>query len=264
LLKDATGSGPPQARQDHATYRALASGSRQALLAALRDAGRPLDAAEAGTAVGLHLNTARVHLELLCSVGMLKRRPEQRSARGRPRVLYEVVPGAEGLVNGKGSGEDAAAYRELAAVLAQQLAELPDLPNEALRAGRRWAAALNKAPVPAAQLSPEAALDVIAGLLYRLGFRPEADLAGGQILLHHCPFAAVARQNGAVVCAVHLGMLKAVLERLDAPLDVLGLEPFARDDPLLCVVRVVTRAGPPALSRRSSTSSAPAGGTLGR
>ena len=244
MLKDATGPAATMAPSGHATYRALAGESRQALLAALRDAGRPLDAAEAGAAVGLHLNTARVHLELLCSVGMLRRRREERSTRGRPRVLYEVVLGARGSLDGKGAADDAAAYRELAGVLAQQLAELPDLPNEALRAGRRWAAALNSAPVPAAALSPQGAVDVVTSLLDRLGFRPEADLAGGRILLHHCPFAAVARQNRAVVCAVHMGMLKAVLERLDAPLDVLGLDPFLSDEPLLCVVRVVARGEP--------------------
>jgi len=81
---------------DAATYRALAGQSRRALLAVLQRSGRPLDAGEAALAVGLHRNTARVHLDVLCAVGLLRRRVEDRSARGRPRVLYEPVPAVPG------------------------------------------------------------------------------------------------------------------------------------------------------------------------
>ena len=71
-------------------HRALASESRQALLAVLRRNKTPLDAAEAAEAVGLQRSTARVHLDVLISAGLVTRRLEQRTTPGRPRVLYEA------------------------------------------------------------------------------------------------------------------------------------------------------------------------------
>jgi predicted transcriptional regulator len=74
---------PSLVRHDRAVYRALAGESRQALLAVLHEVGGPLDAVDAGASVGLHPNTARVHREVLCSVGLVDRRTEDRSRRAQ-------------------------------------------------------------------------------------------------------------------------------------------------------------------------------------
>ncbi len=227
---------------DAATYRALAGQSRQALLAALRQSGRPLDASEAAAAVGLHRNTARVHLDVLCSVGLLRRRVENRSVRGRPRVLYEPAAAVPATPDGAGAGMGQAGYRDLAWLLARQLAEMADVPDEAIRAGRRWAAALDERPLPGHPLSVGEGTAAVTSLLDRLGFYPEPDPDTNRILLHRCPFAEVARENRAVICGIHLGMLTATVERLNSPLDVEGLDPFVTDEPSLCVVRLATRA----------------------
>jgi predicted ArsR family transcriptional regulator len=242
---------PPVRPRDSTTYRALAGESRQALLAALQLSGRPLDASEAGAAVGLHRNTARVHLDVLCSVGLLKRRIEHRTTRGRPRVVYELAVADAGLLDGNPAGEDEVGYRELARLLAQQLAELADVSGEAIRAGRRWAAALDGRPLPAQRLSAGEAISVVTDVLDRLGFDPQPEEDLGRILLHHCPFAEIARENRSVVCGIHLGMLKATVERLDAPLDVVGLEPLVTDEPSLCIVRLATRVASPKRRRQS-------------
>lgn len=237
---------------DAATCRALAGQSRQALLAALRQSGRPLDASEAAAAVGLHRNTARVHLNVLCSAGLLRRRVEGRSIRGRPRVLYEFAAAASrapGEVSA-GSGNGQASYRELAALLARQLVEMAGVPDEAMRAGRRWAAALDERPLPAQRLSAERAAAAVTGLLGRLGFDPEPEPDASQILLHRCPFAEVARENRAVICGIHLGMLTATVERLNAPLGVAGLDPFVTDEPSMCIVRLAARTRSRKPSRR--------------
>ena len=81
----------------------------------------------------------------------------------------------------------------------------------------------------------------IATLFEELGFDPELDADEGRILLHHCPFLEVAKEARPVVCGMHLGMLKATLERLDAPLEVTGFHPFVQHDPLLCVVTVAEK-----------------------
>jgi len=218
-------------------HRALASESRQALLAVLRRHRRPLDAAEAGEAVGLQRNTARVHLDVLASAGLITRRLEERTTPGRPRVLYEA---ARPPASDSDRRPTDAGYQDLARVLADQLTGVADARNEAIRAGRRWAAALDARPLPQRSLSPGEAVRVATEILDNLGFEaepvPTAD--PDRILLHRCPFAEVARENRSVVCGIHLGMLKATFERLDTPLVVEGLDSFVADDPLLCVVRL--------------------------
>jgi len=221
-------------------YRALAGRSRQALLAALRQAGRPLDAREAAAAVGLHMNTARVHLDLLWKAGLVRRQPEDRSVQGRPRMLYEPAAPSAHLADVAGTAATEPGYRELAGLLAQQLAQVADLPGEAILAGRRWAAALDERPLPVGSLSAAEAAAEVTGVLSRLGFDPEQDLGNGRILLHRCPFADVARESRVVVCGIHLGMLTATAERLNSPLRIAGLDPFVTDDPPTCVVRLAT------------------------
>jgi len=243
-LTEAAALGPLAQGYGQAAYRALAGPSRQALLALLQRVGRPLDASEAGAAVGLHTNTARVHLDLLCSAGLLTRRTEDRSTRGRPRVLYEVASAVESLVGQHGTEGEEAGYRELARLLAQQLSELPDVPEGAVRAGRRWAAALEKVPSPAGAVSAEQGVAVVTDLLERLGFRPEADLAAGELRLRRCPYVEVAKDNRVVVCGVHLGMLNATLERLGAPVEAVGLDPLVSEQPTLCVARLAVRGTP--------------------
>jgi predicted ArsR family transcriptional regulator len=218
-------------------HRALASERRQALLAVLRRHKRPLDAAEAAEAVGLQRNTARVHLDLLTSAGLVTRRLEERTTPGRPRVLYEA---ARPPTSGSDRRSADAGYRDLARVLADQLTGVADARNEAIRAGRRWAAALDARPLPQRSLSPGEAVAITTEILGNLGFGPEPvpTAEPDRILLHRCPFAEVARENRSVVCGIHLGMLRATFERLDTSLVVEGLDSFVADDPLLCVVRL--------------------------
>ncbi|MGO8874987.1 MAG: helix-turn-helix transcriptional regulator [Acidimicrobiales bacterium] len=230
---DGAGSG------DAATHRALANESRRELLAVLRRQRRPLDASEAAEAIGLQRNTARVHLDVLVSAGLVRRRTEQRAVPGRPRVLYEA---SRGDATSRSVRADAG-YHHLARVLAGQLNEVADARSEAIRAGRRWAASFDGSTVRAQSTSPDAAVRVVVRILDDLGFQPEPlpKAHPSRILLHHCPFADVARESRAVVCGIHLGMVEATLERLDTPVVVDGLDSFVTDDPLLCVVRFSNR-----------------------
>jgi predicted ArsR family transcriptional regulator len=237
----------PVRTSEVSTHHVLAGESRQALLAVLREQARALDAGEAGAAVGLHRNTARFHLDMLVKAGFVTRQMEQRTFPGRPRVLYEVAldganhPGALSGVND---------YRGLARVLAEQLAQLPDTKNEAIRAGRRWAASLDRNSMPDHPLAPSEAIKIVTTILDDLGFKTEAAPDGGtdRIMLCHCPFAEVARENRSIVCGIHLGMLRATFESLDTTLEVAGLDSFVTDDPMLCVVRLTTKEPEPGAS----------------
>ncbi len=231
---------PPRSREA-ATHHALSGESRQALLGVLRTHGRPIDAAEAGEAVGLHRNTARVHLDVLANAGLVTRRFEERTTPGRPRVLYAAARTGAG---GTDRLPEDTGYRDLARLLADQLTEVAYTRNEAMRAGRRWAASLAGKSLSGRATTPVEAIQAAAQILERLGFDPEPDPEHDphRILLHRCPFAEVARENRAVICGIHLGMLRATFERLDTSLEVAGLDSFVTDDPLLCIVRLATKS----------------------
>jgi predicted ArsR family transcriptional regulator len=235
-------------RRASATHKALAADSRLALLDALEQAGGPLDAVEAGRRVGLHRNTARVHLDQLVAVGLVDKQDERRSLPGRPRVLYSRATGAsQGAQPDERSDE--IDYRELARVLAAQLANSADAGRQAELAGRRWARAVVKADLPSSSpVTSEVAIEAVTETMDDLGFRPVADEC--RILLRRCPFGDLAKEQRQVICGVHLGILKQTFESLDAPVTVDRLDPLVQEDPLLCVVHITSQEEGPA-SRRS-------------
>ena len=80
----------------------------------------------------------------------------------------------------------------------------------------------------------------ILEILDRAGFAPEAPTRPGDpIRLHRCPFGRLAVDREPVVCGVHLGLMRAALESLGAPLEATALEPFV--EPSLCLARVGAR-----------------------
>lgn len=215
----------------------LVAGSRSALLAALRAARQPMSVGEAAAAIGTAESTARFHLSMLVSAGLVTRMAERRASAGRPSWRYAVVRTARPAPSGSPDR-----YEELAGVLAGQLAGTAGAAAAAREAGRRWAfEAASVAPAGDPELDAARATAAITELMDRLGFAPERPVIGGELRLHACPFESVARQHRAVVCSVHLGMLEQSVATLDAGLAVAGLEPFQADDPLTCVARLVTR-----------------------
>jgi predicted ArsR family transcriptional regulator len=216
------------------TRDVLATDRRSGLLAALRDAGRPLSVGEAAAAIGTAESTARFHLSMLVSGGLVTRTPERRASAGRPSWRYFVAP----ATNPAGPGE-AGRYEQLAEVLAGQLGGTAGAAAAAREAGRRWASAAAGVGPADERMDAARAMAAIADLMDRLGFDPERPVTGGELRLHACPFESVARRHRAVVCGVHLGMLEQSIEALDAGLAVAGLEPFHADDPLTCVARLV-------------------------
>ena len=78
-----------------ARHRALSSPRRTAILHVLRDDEVPQAVDQVAERVGLHVNTAREHLELLVAAGLVSRTAEARATRGRPRTLYAARGPAE-------------------------------------------------------------------------------------------------------------------------------------------------------------------------
>jgi predicted ArsR family transcriptional regulator len=228
----------PPPDESHA-HLALDGGSRAAVMDALRQASTPLTAYDLAERLGLHANTIRFHLRRLVEAGLVHEAPAVRSGRGRPRLVYAVIPG-EALQH------EPRGYRLLAQILASHLvASAPDAAASAIAAGRRWGQFLTERPAPFQHLDARTASERLVGTFAALGFQPELAEDRRRVLLHRCPFREVAEQQPEVVCSVHLGLMRGVLAALGAPLEATRLEPFVT--PRLCVAHLQqARPAPPA------------------
>jgi predicted ArsR family transcriptional regulator len=208
--------------------------SRGRVLELLRSADGPLTTADVARRCGLHPNTARFHLDALVEAGLAARDSGHgHGTPGRPAVGYRAQAGR---APGARTGERH--YRLLAEMLASLVAGLAGNPAAtAERAGREWGAFLTE-PAPPYQRPPAAtALNELTGLLSDTGFAPVA--RSGQALrleLRACPFREVAMEHQAVVCSLHLGLIRGALDRMRAPLTADRLEVFP--EPGLCRVHL--------------------------
>ncbi len=221
------------ATQQGATlHRALSDPSRVRILEALQEAEAAVDARELATRVGLHANSVRSHLRVLAEAGLVSVRREQRSRPGRPCLLYAAT--AEPPEVGA-----QASYRLLAQILASQLAGSERDPSaRAEQAGRAWGAHLIREPPPFTSISKEATIEEVVRLHDQFGFRPELRQAkrGQELVLKRCPFQEVATSYQAVICPLHLGLIRGALAKLATGVKVDRLEPFA--EPGACVAHL--------------------------
>lgn len=211
--------------------RTRKTGRRASLLAALRDAGRPLTVEEAARASGIAESTARFHLSLLVTAGEAERTPVRSGSAGRPSWQYAAASRPR-----RPATADDRPYEELARVLAAQLDGKAGAAEAAREAGRRWAEVLPPEALRHAA-GREAAIGSLADAFDRLGFAPDRPVSPNEIVLRACPFEAVAREHRAVVCSVHLGLAERTAAAIGG-IGVDGLEPFRTERPLTCAVRL--------------------------
>jgi predicted ArsR family transcriptional regulator len=212
------------------------------LLDALRTSDRPLDVRELAAASGLHVTTARFHLDVLTDAGLVTSHFGQSGTRGRPRRLYS--PASRAVSAGGHTG-----YELLSEILAAHWAGSRD--ERAQRAeqagwawaGQRQAGHRDPGPTVAAATLGEAAVRVNV-VFAEVGFDPELvrDSETLQIRLHACPFRAVAVTHPEVVCSIHLGLLRRTLADVGAPPHSVALQPFVQ--PHLCLARIAPAAQP--------------------
>jgi len=218
-------------RERDARHAALASELRQRILSALADASSPLDATSIAGLFGIHVTTARFHLDQLEAAHLARRQVQHGSGRGRPRVAYTAVaekPAAE-------------AMRELNAVLVDALAHDADGGrHRAYEAGTRWAQAYRDVlqPTSSDDEAEAPASEPLVQVFDRLGFEPEPRLIDGErtIALNGCPFRDAAMQHPEIVCSAHRGLLDGSLDELGQPTSGTTLEPFVEPD--LCMVHL--------------------------
>lgn len=201
---------------------------RRRLLAILRGASEPLDAQELARVTGQHVTTVRFHLDVLTRESLVRQFQQPPRGRGRPRIGYTAVQRSVG-------------YQELAQVLADQLGSDPRRRSDAaIAAGRAWGSKLESVDQPIETL--EDARDLTITVASELGFAPERDHNGetdeqSLIRLTACPLRELARTHSEVVCGVHLGLMREVLDHNGARETVtVRLHPFV--EPELCVARL--------------------------
>jgi predicted ArsR family transcriptional regulator len=225
-------TGPARGGRPPLRPRAAVASSRLEVLHLLRTEGATTVQALAAR-TGLHDNTLRGHLDHLVADGLATREPEQRAVRGRPRLVYRAATHAGTTDAGTGGPGPARGLDEAAAragltrlLLAAYGAPADDVAASAVAAGERMLDAL-PGPVARASTGAQAQRSALHAHLDRLGFDPEPDADGATVRLWRCPFLDLARARPEVVCAVHLGLARGVLDRVGGPVRADRLVPFA-------------------------------------
>lgn len=201
------------------------------MLTLLEDAGVALTANEVAERLGIHGNTARFHLEALEESGLVVRSIQGRSTPGRPRVLFAATADAP--------ADDRRSYPLLAEMLAGFLADqLPDAATASEAAGVAWGRYLAEPTPPFQKVDEAEAVEALVGRLGQVGFDSHAaeDDGGLRLEINHCPFLEVASRHRNVVCAMHLGLIRGVLEQTRAPLTADSLEPLV--EPSRCIAHL--------------------------
>lgn len=206
--------------------------------------------------LNLHTNSVRFHLSRLLQTGLLREEQADPDGPGRPRMVYTPVP-VPPAETGSGASDGPAApgsapspaprstataqegkgYQFLAEMLAGHLAATsPDPRATATAVGEAWGRYLADRPVPFSCSSQEESIAQVITILDRAGFSPAAQEDGYRLDLRTCPFRTVADHQPGVVCSVHLGLMRGVLEEMNAPVEVVGLDRF--EAPYPCVARL--------------------------
>ena len=218
-----------------------------------------LSAQELGDRFGLHVTTMRFHLDQLVSAGLLKAHFQRREGAGRPRKLYAVERGSLETVTPDH------AYKMLSELLVESFRTdehgRPLTPDEAgARWGRRRVAEehldlVDRIPArTAGQWLGK--IGQMVDLLKEWGYTPEVSTSNGgrtaRVALHDCPFLPLAQDNTAVVCGIHRGLIRGVMESLGEESTDVGLTPFVT--PHLCVAALTaTTPFDTSTSRKSPT-----------
>ena len=194
---------------------ALAQPTRARLFRLLGELRRPASTDELASRVELHPNGVRTHLERLREAGLVTReRPRQ--ARGRPRDMWLVAPGA------RPGGEPPSAYANLGRWLAR-----------AIVPGRT---SLRRVEATGREIGRELAPETGAGdaeekmyaTLSSLGFQPRRALDDQGTLTYtlcNCPYRDAVRANQPVVCALHRGLTRGLLDVMAPETKLTGFVP---------------------------------------
>jgi predicted ArsR family transcriptional regulator len=176
---------------DHRSTGALAQPTRARLFALLGELERPAATSELAQRLGLHANGVRKHMERLTEAGLVER---TRSRRRRGRWLARAIPARK-----------------------KRLRDVEE-------AGR----AIGRELAPEQGEPPHAAL---AGVLATLGFQPSVWDKTGKLActLGNCPYRDAVKENREVVCTLHRGLTRGLLDAIAPNAELTSFVPHDPD-----------------------------------
>ena len=220
----------------------LASPQRRAIVDALQrhhcgegevDPGG-MTARQLADALGLHPTTVRFHTDRLEAAGIIRSHLTTMFGVGRPRKVYAVAEDEP--------EDDRTTYLLRLLRLMSESFNTGATPEQA---GEHWArhhltlTATKPAASPGSWLSK---LGPLLDVLQDWGYLPELTTTEGgrtgHITLTACPVLDLARDNPAVVCGIHEGLVRGALHQLGEDDVAVSVTPFVR--PNQCDVQIKT------------------------
>lgn len=205
---------------------ALVDSSRRALYDYVRQQDHPVSREEAAQAQRISRNLAAFHLDKLVEAGLLRARyqppPDRPRGPGRAPKVYE--PARDGLAITIPERR----YRLLAEILADAIAAgTADAAETAHRHAHQRGHDLG---TRMREHDPPVALTTA---LEQLGFEPTT-AADGTLLLHNCPFHALAARQTSLVCGLNHAFLSGLVGGLAVP----AVRPDLAPRPGACCVQL--------------------------
>jgi predicted ArsR family transcriptional regulator len=203
-----------------------------------------LSAGELADRFGLHVTTMRFHLDQLVEAGLVTSRFQRGAGAGRPRKVYSIAHGSLDAVSPE------RAFALLSEILVESLGtDDAHLPPEELAA--RWSRRrVRRERLESGAREPSTSagqwlgkIGVIVDVLEEWGYVPEVSTTEGgrlaRVALHGCPFIELARRNTALICGIHRGLVRGVLDELGEEGATISLAPFVT--PHLCIADIAAR-----------------------
>lgn len=221
----------------------LSQPTRARLFQELGQMRRAAGTEELANRLGLHLNGVRLHLERMLEAALLERHRTRQNV-GRPRDMWTIAPGAQP------GGDPPRAYAELGRWLAEIVSSGKTSQRAVEAAGREIGRSL--APVGA----PDSPDDLMRASLAAMGFAPTQAVEPTGTLTYrlcNCPYSEVARDSQQIVCTLHRGVTRGLLDVIAPATELTGFVP--RDpDTAGCLIEVRGELAETA-ARRGSTGS---------
>jgi predicted ArsR family transcriptional regulator len=209
---------------------ALSQPTRARLFALLGELRRPAGTEELADQIGLHPNGVRVHLERLRQAGLVVRE-RSRQGLGRPRDQWTIAPEAQP------GGEPPRGYADLGRWLTRVIASGKTSQRAIEAAGRQ----IGRDLAPDGQPLP--AEPTMHAALASMGFQPRREPTGEGTLTYrlcNCPYRDAARESQQVVCTLHRGMTRGLLDQLAPETELTG---FVPKDPYAAGCLIELRGG---------------------
>ena len=209
----------------------------------VRHPSEGLSARDLADRLHLHVTTMRFHLDQLVAGGLVTSHFKRGGGAGRPRKLYAIAHGSL----------DSERAEHSFALLSEVLVDSFNRTDQALtpeELGARWARrrveqdALDAGPAQPAQTAGQwlGKIGRMVDILEEWGYTPEVSTTDGgrtaRVALNGCPFIELARDNTALVCGIHRGLIRGVMEQLGEQHTEVSLTPFVT--PHLCVAALTT------------------------